>query len=400
MRFTLDVGFLTRTARRCASPAVRPWRLARAPRGTRFVLELAGGQAAACGLVQGAVRTRAPGRPLAPSTRRSVARPSTRLRTPSPARPFASFTSSAGDAGGRAGAQHLGTQDLGHELELGAGVDERRAHRVEALASAAAAPSRRATALHAASAVIAARNCDRCGPGRRCADRAAPHGAGLRASAGEPLEPPQARDEAAGEAVDLPRPLAAPPGSPAPAGLRRCDRVVVGDRPPQPAQERYSEHEQPAAQRAGAAAAVSAPGASAAGPGGRRLGRRHPRLGHGRRIGVRASGSRPGRRRSTSRLGPGAGRVRRAHRERVARAVLEAGHGERALRAVRRLAARERRSRCRSRPSRTGEGEKVTVPCLSPPLGGHGRSAASARRAASRRSTRPRPARARRRSRP
>jgi uncharacterized membrane protein (UPF0127 family) len=35
------------------TPHVRPWRLSRAPRGTRFVLELTAGQAAASGLEEG-----------------------------------------------------------------------------------------------------------------------------------------------------------------------------------------------------------------------------------------------------------------------------------------------------------------------------------------------------------
>jgi uncharacterized membrane protein (UPF0127 family) len=54
MRFTLDVGFLDAEGTALRVVGVRPWRLARAPRGTRFVLELAAGQAAACGLEQGA----------------------------------------------------------------------------------------------------------------------------------------------------------------------------------------------------------------------------------------------------------------------------------------------------------------------------------------------------------
>jgi hypothetical protein len=55
MRFALDAAFLAAdgTALRVAA-AVRPWRLARAPRGTRFVLELAAGQAAPHGLEDGA----------------------------------------------------------------------------------------------------------------------------------------------------------------------------------------------------------------------------------------------------------------------------------------------------------------------------------------------------------
>jgi uncharacterized membrane protein (UPF0127 family) len=55
VRFPLDVAFLDPegTTLRVA-PHVRPWRLARAPRGARFVLELGAGQAAASGLEEGA----------------------------------------------------------------------------------------------------------------------------------------------------------------------------------------------------------------------------------------------------------------------------------------------------------------------------------------------------------
>jgi uncharacterized membrane protein (UPF0127 family) len=54
MRFPLDVAFLSRdgSVLRVAA-GVRPWRLTRAPGGTKFVLELADGQAAADGLVDG-----------------------------------------------------------------------------------------------------------------------------------------------------------------------------------------------------------------------------------------------------------------------------------------------------------------------------------------------------------
>jgi uncharacterized protein len=54
MRFTLDVGFLAADGTALRVVAVRPWRLARAPRGTRLVLELAAGRAVACGLEEGA----------------------------------------------------------------------------------------------------------------------------------------------------------------------------------------------------------------------------------------------------------------------------------------------------------------------------------------------------------
>jgi hypothetical protein len=55
MRFAIDAAFLDAdgTALRVAE-RVRPWRVARAPRGTKLVLELAGGEAASCGLVEGA----------------------------------------------------------------------------------------------------------------------------------------------------------------------------------------------------------------------------------------------------------------------------------------------------------------------------------------------------------
>ena len=54
MRFPLDVAFLSREGGvlRLAE-GVRPWRLTRAPRGTKFVLELAAGQAAAHGVAEG-----------------------------------------------------------------------------------------------------------------------------------------------------------------------------------------------------------------------------------------------------------------------------------------------------------------------------------------------------------
>src|SRR4051812_27842454 len=53
MRFPLDVAFLTTEGRALRVAAgVRPWRLTRAPRGTRFVLELRDGQAAADGLAE------------------------------------------------------------------------------------------------------------------------------------------------------------------------------------------------------------------------------------------------------------------------------------------------------------------------------------------------------------
>ena len=56
MRFAMDAVFVRDdgTVLR-VTPAVKPWRLAGAPRGTRFVLELEGGRAAAYGLVEGAV---------------------------------------------------------------------------------------------------------------------------------------------------------------------------------------------------------------------------------------------------------------------------------------------------------------------------------------------------------
>jgi uncharacterized membrane protein (UPF0127 family) len=54
MRFPVDVAFVSPeggTLRVAA--AVRPWKMTRAPRGTRFVLELGDGQAAAAGLAEG-----------------------------------------------------------------------------------------------------------------------------------------------------------------------------------------------------------------------------------------------------------------------------------------------------------------------------------------------------------
>jgi uncharacterized membrane protein (UPF0127 family) len=54
MRFPLDVVYLDRDGTPLrVTPHVRPWRLSRAPRGTRFVLELTAGQAAASGLEEG-----------------------------------------------------------------------------------------------------------------------------------------------------------------------------------------------------------------------------------------------------------------------------------------------------------------------------------------------------------
>jgi uncharacterized membrane protein (UPF0127 family) len=54
MRFPLDAAFVSRDGVVLrVSAGVRPWRLARAPRGTRFVLELAEGEAAAHGLADG-----------------------------------------------------------------------------------------------------------------------------------------------------------------------------------------------------------------------------------------------------------------------------------------------------------------------------------------------------------
>ena len=55
MRFALDVAYLgpDGTVLRVAA-SVRPWRLSRAPRGTKLVLELAAGQASASGLGEGA----------------------------------------------------------------------------------------------------------------------------------------------------------------------------------------------------------------------------------------------------------------------------------------------------------------------------------------------------------
>ena len=54
MRFAIDAVFVSAdgTALRVA-PGVRPWRLARAPRGTRFTLELAAGRAAASAIADG-----------------------------------------------------------------------------------------------------------------------------------------------------------------------------------------------------------------------------------------------------------------------------------------------------------------------------------------------------------
>ena len=54
MRFPLDVAFLSREGLALGvAEGVRPWRFARAPRDTKFVLELAAGQAAAHGVVDG-----------------------------------------------------------------------------------------------------------------------------------------------------------------------------------------------------------------------------------------------------------------------------------------------------------------------------------------------------------
>lgn len=54
MRFAVDAVFLDADGgvRRIVA-GLRPWRVARAPRGTRFTLELAAGQAAAHGLAEG-----------------------------------------------------------------------------------------------------------------------------------------------------------------------------------------------------------------------------------------------------------------------------------------------------------------------------------------------------------
>jgi uncharacterized membrane protein (UPF0127 family) len=55
MRFPLDVVYLDRDGTPLrVTPHVRPWRLSRAPRGARFVLELTAGQAAVSGLEEGA----------------------------------------------------------------------------------------------------------------------------------------------------------------------------------------------------------------------------------------------------------------------------------------------------------------------------------------------------------
>jgi hypothetical protein len=54
MRFALDVVWLAPDGAALRVATVRPWRVARAPRGTRFVLELTAGQAAAHGLEEGA----------------------------------------------------------------------------------------------------------------------------------------------------------------------------------------------------------------------------------------------------------------------------------------------------------------------------------------------------------
>jgi uncharacterized membrane protein (UPF0127 family) len=54
MRFAVDAVFVGRDGTALGVAAgLRPWRLARAPRGTRFTLELTAGQAAASGLEQG-----------------------------------------------------------------------------------------------------------------------------------------------------------------------------------------------------------------------------------------------------------------------------------------------------------------------------------------------------------
>ncbi|MET0534248.1 MAG: DUF192 domain-containing protein [Steroidobacter sp.] len=51
MRMTIDVAFMDRELRVLkVSPAVRPWRMRFAPRGTHFTLELANGKLAACNL--------------------------------------------------------------------------------------------------------------------------------------------------------------------------------------------------------------------------------------------------------------------------------------------------------------------------------------------------------------
>jgi uncharacterized membrane protein (UPF0127 family) len=61
MRFPLDVVFLGADGTALGIvPRLRPWRLARAPRGTRFVLELTAAEPAASGLQEGS-RLEAPG---------------------------------------------------------------------------------------------------------------------------------------------------------------------------------------------------------------------------------------------------------------------------------------------------------------------------------------------------
>ena len=53
MRFPIDVVFVAADgAVLRVAPAVRPWRLARAPRGTRLTLELDAGSAAASGIAE------------------------------------------------------------------------------------------------------------------------------------------------------------------------------------------------------------------------------------------------------------------------------------------------------------------------------------------------------------
>jgi uncharacterized membrane protein (UPF0127 family) len=54
MRFPIDAVYLARDGVVLGvTPRVRPWRLSRAPRGTRFTLELTAGQAAARRLREG-----------------------------------------------------------------------------------------------------------------------------------------------------------------------------------------------------------------------------------------------------------------------------------------------------------------------------------------------------------
>ena len=62
MRFPLDAAFLALdgTVLR-VTRGLRPWRLARAPRGTRFVLELEAGRAEALGLADGSRLARSGG---------------------------------------------------------------------------------------------------------------------------------------------------------------------------------------------------------------------------------------------------------------------------------------------------------------------------------------------------